>query len=442
MEIETERNDSVPSGENVATMPPPARAHIFQKKCLAPYTMLCTSVVVSVLSSLVFVGFLAYFLYQYRADFFPQIPVRANDTVAQVVPDNAYVREPIVAVVEEAKKAVVSVVVTKDVPVLERYYERIDPFEEWGPFGGITIPRIRERGTQEREVGGGTGFFVSDDGMLVTNKHVVADDDARYSIVTNDGDSYDAEVLVRDSQMDIAILHVKDIPDDAYAHLIFGNASEVRPGQTVIAIGNALTEFRNSVSVGVVSGVSRSIVAGDMWGGASEFIEGVIQTDAAINPGNSGGPLLDLQGRVIGVNVAVVGGAENIGFALPANVVERTVTSVQEFGEIRHPYFGVRYITLNNAIAKNNDLPVAYGAWVRGGIHGPAVLADSPAMRARILENDIIISFDGVSLENGDITLATLVRQKSVGDTVPVVYLRNGERRTITVTLENTPSDE
>jgi serine protease Do len=351
--------------------------------------------------------------------------------------------EPVVDVVARVSDAVVSVVITKDVPVLEKYYETIDPFEGWGFFGGsqIQVPRVRERGTEEREVGGGTGFFVSDSGLLVTNRHVVRDADARYSVITNNGESFEAEVLVRDSQFDIAILKVKDIPTETYSYLTFGDSDALMPGQTVIAIGNALTEFRNSVSVGVISGLSRSITAGSRYGRDAELLDGVIQTDAAINPGNSGGPLLNLSGEVIGVNVAVAGGAENIGFSIPANLVASAVESVETYGEIRRPYLGVRYIELNEAIAGNNELPVSYGAWLKGGIEGPAVAKNSPAQRAGLQENDIILSFDGTSLkeDSKEYTLATLVRKKRVGDTVEVAFMRGVEERTTRIVLEQFP---
>jgi len=288
-------------------------------------------------------------------------------------------------------------------------------------------------------VGGGSGFFVLSDGLVVTNRHVVDDVDARYSIVTNDGESYDAEVLVRDTQLDIAVLRVRDIPGDAYTSLTFGDSNSLRPGETVIAIGNALTEFRNSVSVGVVSGLSRSITAGDRYGRSTEQLEGVIQTDAAINPGNSGGPLLNTDGQVIGVNVAVAGGAENIGFAIPSNMVARAVESVERYGEIRRPYLGVRYLALNQTVADNNELPVDYGAWLKASVDGPAVLKGSPAEDAGLREDDIIVEVDGTSLR--EMSLVDIVRQKDVDEVANVIFLRNGEERAVEVRLRSFPTE-
>ncbi len=347
--------------------------------------------------------------------------------------------EPVVTVVEKANDAVVSIVVTRDVLVLEQYFERIDPFG-FGPFGYIEVPRVREQGTEEREVGGGTGFFVSPDGLIITNRHVVQETDARYSILLNDGTRHDVDVLVRDPQLDIAVLKVEevDIPPEGFTYLTFGSSATLRPGQTVIAIGNALSEFRNSVSVGVVSGLSRSVVASDRRAGRTELLEGVIQTDAAINPGNSGGPLLDLSGTVVGVNVARTGGAENIGFALPSDLVASVVESVMTYGEIRRPFLGVRYIELNQSIAANNELSVDYGAWLRGGPEGPAILKDSPAQRSGLQENDIIIAVAGISLR--DRSLGSALREQRVGDTIQVTYLRNGVEHTSQATLDMAPT--
>lgn len=340
--------------------------------------------------------------------------------------------DQLIETIARVNPAVVSVVVTKDVPVYERYYETYNP---WGNFGGFSVPRVRENGTQEREVGGGSGFIVSNDGMIVTNRHVVSDTDARYSVVLNDGASYNVDVLARDQQLDIAILKISEPLQGALSYIGFGDSESLKQGQTVIAIGNALAEFRNSVSVGVVSGLARSITASDGMG-SSEQLDQVIQTDAAINPGNSGGPLLNLQGEVIGVNVATSRGADNIGFALPAHVVERVVESVREFGEIIRPYIGVRYIMLNERIAENNDIPSPYGALVVGGgtEQEPGVMAGSPADRAGIEENTIILAIDGVELSTVD--LATVLRSRSVGDIITLLLLQNGEERTVELELE------
>lgn len=340
--------------------------------------------------------------------------------------------ETIVQSIERVNPAVVSVVVTKDVPVYEQYYESFDPV---GPFGGFTIPRVRERGTQEREVGGGSGFIVSNDGVIVTNRHVVDDRDARYSVLLNDGTSYAVEVLARDPQLDVAILKINEPLESALSFVAFGDSESLRLGETVIAIGNALAEFRNSVSVGVVSGLSRSIIASDGMGG-SEQLDQVIQTDAAINPGNSGGPLLNIKGEVIGVNVAVSRGADNIGFALPAQVVKQVVDSVREYGEIVRPYLGVRYVMLNPQIAAANNLEYTYGALVIAGASAldAAVLPGSPAAQVGIAEGAIILSIDGQELRDTD--LAAVLRSKRVGQEVVLSIAQSGEEKSLQVILE------
>lgn len=338
----------------------------------------------------------------------------------------------IVSAIAEVNDAVVSIIITKEVPVFERYYETFDPF---GLFGGFSVPRVRENGTELREIGGGSGFIVSNDGMIVTNRHVVEDEEAFYSVLLNDGTAYDAVVLARDPQLDIAILRIDEPLESALTYARFGDSESLRLGETVIAIGNALAEFRNSVSVGVVSGLARSVVATDGMG-RSEQLDQVIQTDAAINPGNSGGPLLNLDGEVVGVNVATSRGADNIGFALPAHIVKRVVESVRENGEIIRPYLGVRYVMLNNEMAERNDLPVSYGAYVIGG-DDAAVLPGSPADRAGLADGSIILSIDGVTLRETE--LATVLRGKEVGQEIELVVWQDGVERTVSVTLEAAP---
>lgn len=338
----------------------------------------------------------------------------------------------IVNAIAEVNDAVVSIIITKEVPVFERYYETFDPF---GLFGGFSVPRVRENGTELREIGGGSGFIVSNDGMIVTNRHVVEDDEAFYSVLLNDGTAYDAAVLARDPQLDIAILKIDEPLESSLTYARFGDSESLRLGETVIAIGNALAEFRNSVSVGVISGLARSVVATDGMG-RSEQLDQVIQTDAAINPGNSGGPLLNLDGEVIGVNVATSRGADNIGFALPAHIVKRVVESVRENGEIIRPYLGVRYVMLNSEMAERNGLPVSYGAYIIGG-DDAAVLPGSPADRAGLADGSVILSIDGVTLRETE--LATVLRGKEVGQEIELVVWQDGVERTVSVTLDAAP---
>lgn len=351
--------------------------------------------------------------------------------------------DAVISAVAAANPAVVSIIVTQDVPVYEDYFETYDPFGGmFGPGNAFRIPRRRESGTEEREVGGGSGFFVSSDGLVVTNRHVVALESARYSIVTTAGDIFPVEVVARDPLLDIAVLRVTSPEGEAtstFPSLTLGDSSNLRLGQTVIAIGNALGEFRNSVSVGVVSGLSRSIIAGDRRG-MSESLEEVIQTDAAINPGNSGGPLLNSQGDVIGVNVAVALGSENIGFALPVNTVKAIVSSIETFGEIRLPFLGVRYVMLDEQSAASEELPIAYGAYVSTGEEGTsAVEPNSPASVAGIQEGDVIIEIGGISLQER--SLANAIRTFAPGETVEMVINRGGNEIHLHATLGEYPKE-
>ena len=240
--------------------------------------------------------------------------------------NSAMVLKTVPEVVKEVSPAVVSVIISKYVPILvQEYY---NPFGENSPFN-IMIPRIVEKGKELKEVGGGSGFIVSSDGIIVTNKHVVLDEKAQYTVLANDGNKYSAKVLARDPNQDIAIIKI-DANNLSVVNL--GDSDGVEIGQSVIAIGNALGEFRNTVSVGIISGLMRTITAGG--GGFEEKLEEVIQTDAAINLGNSGGPLLNLFGEVIGMNTAMATDAENIAFAIPVNKIKKDILDVKATGKI------------------------------------------------------------------------------------------------------------
>lgn len=383
------------------------------------------------------------FLFAFHPEvFYSHLDNKAN-TISQVEKEDLDAvqqssADPVVTMIERVNPAVVSVVISKDVPIYEQYYEQYNP---WGFFGGFSIPRQREIGTEEREVGGGSGFIVSEDGLIVTNRHVVSDEDAHYSVLMNDGTSYEVEVLARDQMLDVAVLKIIDLPSDVKLdYLSFGDSENLKLGEKVVAIGNALAEFRNSVSVGVISGLARSIVASDEFG-RSESLDQVIQTDAAINPGNSGGPLLNIKGEVIGVNVATSRGADNIGFALPAHVVAGVVLSVKEHGKIVRPFLGVRYTMLTEQLRKNNNIEVKYGALVVRGKNPDelAVMPGSPADLAGIVENDIILEIDGEKLDKKD--LATILRSKQVDDTITVKFLHKGEELIREVILKEMPQN-
>lgn len=364
--------------------------------------------------------------------------------------------EAVIEVVEKASPAVVSIVVTKEVTVFEEYYE--NPFEDlFGPgvpddfFGpGVPefgVPRYREKGTEKQEVGGGTGFVISEDGLVLTNKHVVFETDAEYTVITNEGERYTAYVLARDPFQDLAILKIEAKKDGErgslgnFRVLRLGDSSKVQIGQTVIAIGNALGEFRNTVSVGVISGLGRRITASG--GGMVETLEDVIQTDAAINKGNSGGPLLNLRGEVIGVNVAIAEAAQSISFSIPINKAKRDIEQVKTIGKIVYPFLGVRYILLTPEIQEAKDLFADQGAWIVAGetVEEVAVVPGSGADEAGLREGDIILEVDGeeISLQN---SLAKMIQEHKPGDTIVLRVLRGEQELIIEAVLGEMSSEE
>ncbi|MCX6814004.1 MAG: trypsin-like peptidase domain-containing protein, partial [Candidatus Azambacteria bacterium] len=234
----------------------------------------------------------------------------------------------IINAVKTASPAVVAITISKYVPIIEQC--PYNPFSNLPPefqqfFGqNLQFYQPCQKGTKLQEVGGGSGFIISSDGLILTNKHVVADTAAEYTVFTNDGKKYSAKVLARDPNIDIAVIKISasNLPT-----IKLGDSDSIQVGQTAIAIGNALGEFRNTVNVGIVSGLSRNITASG-GGGLMETIYNVIQTDASINPGNSGGPLLNLRGEVMGINTAIAQNAQSISFAIPINQVKRIISDI------------------------------------------------------------------------------------------------------------------
>lgn len=337
----------------------------------------------------------------------------------------------VIAVARRASPAVVSIVISLDQPILERSVRRIQPFGENSPFV-FEVPQTIQNGTKRQVVGGGTGFFVSSDGYILTNRHVASRADAFFTVVTNDGKEYEAKVLDRDPVNDLAVLKVEG---GLFPTALLGNSDTIQIGQRAIAIGYALGEFQNTVSVGVISGLGRNIRAAG--GGQVEALEGLIQTDAAINPGNSGGPLMNTKGEVIGVNVATSEGAQNIGFAIPVNAAKPVVESVKQFGRIVRPQLGVRYALVTPEIATKNGLTVNYGALLVAGENGEsgAVVVGSPAEKAGLKAGDIILEIDGTRIDK-DHSLASLITKHKVGETIRLKYLRDGKEVVVSIVLE------
>ena len=270
----------------------------------------------------------------------------------------------------------------------------------------------------------GTGFVIASDGLMVTNKHVVADTSAKYNVLIGKDDRAEVQNIYRDPIYDLAILKVNRVnlvPVD------LGDSDHLKVGQTVIAIGTALGEFRSTVTKGVISGLGRGITAGSNLTGL-EKLDDVIQTDAAINPGNSGGPLFNSSGQVIGVNVAVSQSAQSIGFALPINMVKESIDNFRATGQFDRPYLGVVYGMISKATVAEGT-PV--GAYVE------EVLAGSPGEKAGVLMGDIITQVDGNDLaDSKSTTLATYINKKKIGDRVTLKIWRNKKYTDVTVVLE------
>lgn len=289
---------------------------------------------------------------------------------------------------------------------------------QFSPFGGLSQ---RTEGGEDADIG--TGFIASKDGLIITNKHVVSAD-TTYKIITKDDKEYDVVSINKDPNNDIAILKI-DATD--LSPLDLGDSDNLKVGQFVVAIGTALGEFRHTVTTGVISGLGRGITAGSVYEGFVEQLDGVIQTDAAINPGNSGGPLINSAGQVIGVNVAVAQGAQNIGFAIPINIVKNALDQFDQNGRfIGKPYLGVKYEMIPLSTAILNKIP--QGAYVA------EVMPDSPAEKAGLKVDDIITKLDNKDLKSEE-TLSEIIATKKVGDKMGMEIYRGDTTINLSVTL-------
>ena len=340
-------------------------------------------------------------------------------------------QEAVIDVASKASSSVVSIVVSQHLSDVQDY--RLNPFLDYFGLPQRT-PGENTDGNNLREVGAGTGFIISNDGMIVTNRHVVDEDDAEYTVILNDDTEYTAKVLAKDTLLDIAFLKIEATN---LTPLNFGDSSKTQVGQTVVAIGNALGEFSNTVSAGIVSGLGRNITATDARGRSAEQLYDVIQTDASINSGNSGGPLLDLNGNVIGVNVAVATKAQGIGFAIPSNVVVDLLSRLNEQGEIVRPKLGVRFRMIDKALKQANNLTVNDGALIQRGqtANDLAVIPGSPADKAGLRENDIVLEINGEKLTESK-PLNIVIQGYKVGDEITLKVLRQGQEIEVKVVLE------
>lgn len=288
----------------------------------------------------------------------------------------------------------------------------------------------------------GTGIIISDDGYIVTNRHVVPAGSKSVSVTLSDGTLLDSvEVVGRTSEadsLDIAILKIKDLKGKKLQKAKLGDSAKLQVGDKVVAIGNALGQFQNTVTDGIISGFGRSIRAGD-GSGNSETLQNLFQTDAAINQGNSGGPLVNISGEVIGINTAIAGGqAQNIGFAIPVNDIQGVIKTVLEKGKFERPYLGIRYVNLTDDYAYHYNLPVKRGAYIAPSTGRSSILADSPAEKAGLQEKDIVTKIDDTNIDEKN-SLTSIVGRKSVGDEVHLTILRDGKEQDIKVKLEAVP---
>lgn len=336
-------------------------------------------------------------------------------------------KSPIIKIVKKACPAVITIVISKDLPKIDGFYML--------PFGGqnFVVPKIEKNKKEKTKIGGGSGFIISPDGIILTSQHVVGDPQAEYTIVLEPEKKYPAKILARDSLNDIAILKIeaKNLP-----FLKLGNSNQIELGETVIAIGNALGEFHDTVSTGVVSGLSRTITAFNNIAQQAESLRGLIQTDAAINPGNSGGPLVNINGNVIGVNTAMVAMAQNIGFAIPINYAKKDLEEVKKYGKIKRPFLGVRYILLNKDLSEKNKLPVGYGALIiREALGESAVIQNSAAGKAGLKEFDIILECNNKKITT-DNPLSAILQKHKIGEEVELKILRDKKEILAKVKLE------
>lgn len=326
-------------------------------------------------------------------------------------------KSQIVKTVKKVTPCVISITVSKYLPIYENPFKS-DPlgFEDF-----FAVPKRKKK----IKVGGGSGFIVDKSGIVLSNRHVVIDPDADYVAVLDNGEKAKVKVLARDSINDIAILRInkKNLPT-----LKLGDSSNLDLGQTAIAIGNTLGTFQNTISRGVVSGLSRKIKAVNIQEKSIQSLKGLIQTDAAINPGNSGGPLVDIKGEVIGINAATVSGAENVGFAIPVNAAKKDLEDLKQYGKIRQPFLGIRYIPICKEIKQKYSLPVSYGVLIlpEQVPGGRAVIANSPAEKAGLRTADIILKIKNKKVTDKN-PFEDILQECKVGEEIVLNVFRNNK---------------
>ena len=324
-------------------------------------------------------------------------------------------------VVKKILPAVVSITVSKNFVV---YKQQSSPF--FGLENELAVPQRRKK----VKVGGGSGFVVDPEGLILTNRHVVADPKAEYLVLLNDNKKFKAKILARDPVNDLAIIRIKA---KRLPTLEIGDSEKIELGQTVIAIGNSLG-FSNTISSGIVSGLSRELIGGDPASKRKIKMKKLIQTDAAINPGNTGGPLVNLKGEVIGINTAVVFLAENVGFALPINPAKKVISDIKKYGEIKTPFLGVKYIPIDKKLKEGYDLPVGYGVLLAPIELDKPIISGGPADRAGLKEEDIILEAEGEKITT-DNSLEEILQKYDIGQEIELVVLRGKKKKKFKIKL-------
>lgn len=341
-------------------------------------------------------------------------------------------KDKIVETIKKVMPAVVSIVISKSLEDLEKEIPpEMMPFMPDGhPHLNIPQEEIDSHGMVK--IGGGSGFIVGKNGIILTNKHVVADPKAEYTVITSNNGKFKGTILSRDPVDDIAILKIEA---DNLPIVKLGESTNLELGTSVLAIGNALGMFKNTVSAGIISGLSRSIRAATAPMVAPQELRGLIQTDAAINPGNSGGPLVNLDGEAIGINSAIVFGAQNLGFTIPINYAKRDLADLKKFGHIKRPLLGLRYINVDENMKDRMKLTVDYGAMVVGQKpHNEAIIPGSPADKAGLREKDIVLECDGLKID-AERTIQDILEEKEVGGIMALKVLRGAKTLDISVKL-------
>ena len=302
-------------------------------------------------------------------------------------------------------------------------------------------------GGQQTEQAAGTGMILTKDGLIMTNRHVVPDGTTSVSVTLSDGTVFDnVKVVGRtadSSSLDVAFLQIQDLKGKTLTPVTLGDSSAVNVGDPVVAIGNALGQFQNTVTSGIISGYGRSVQASSSDGSSAENLDNLFQTDAAINEGNSGGPLVNLDGQVIGMNTAVASDSQNIGFSIPINDIKGLISGVESTGKLQQPYVGVLYIAITSDIAKQYNLSVTQGAYVptlaqNGG--QDTVMSGSPADKAGVKPGDIITKIDGTNV-TAQTSITSILGKHKVGDTIPLTIVRSSKTITLNVTLAAAPSN-